>query len=55
MTNGEWLEFMADGGYARAVLWLSDGWAKVEAEGWDAPGYWREIDGAMVHADARAA
>ena len=27
-------------------LWLSDGWAKVEAEGWDAPGYWRNIDGA---------
>ena len=46
VTNREWLEFMADGSYAAHDLWLSDGWAKVEAEGWDAPGYWRNIDGA---------
>jgi ergothioneine biosynthesis protein EgtB len=46
VTNGEWLKFMADGGYASHDLWLSDGWAKVEAEGWAAPGYWRNIDGA---------
>jgi ergothioneine biosynthesis protein EgtB len=46
VTNGEWLAFIADGGYARHDLWLSDGWAKVEAEGWAAPGYWRKIDGA---------
>jgi ergothioneine biosynthesis protein EgtB len=46
VTNGEWLEFMADGGYASPGLWLSDGWAVVAAEGWDAPGYWRNIDGA---------
>ena len=46
VTNGEWLEFMADKGYATPSLWLSDGWAKAEAEGWDAPGYWRNIDGA---------
>jgi ergothioneine biosynthesis protein EgtB len=45
VTNGEWLEFMADGGYRAHDLWLSDAWAKVEAEGWDAPGYWREVDG----------
>jgi ergothioneine biosynthesis protein EgtB len=46
VTNREWLEFMTDGGYAAHGLWLSDGWAKVEAEGWTAPGYWRRIDGA---------
>jgi len=45
VTNGEWLEFMADGGYATPTLWLSDGWATVEAQGWSAPGYWRQIDG----------
>jgi ergothioneine biosynthesis protein EgtB len=46
VTNGQWLEFIADRGYATPSLWLSDGWATVEAEGWTAPGYWREIDGA---------
>jgi ergothioneine biosynthesis protein EgtB len=46
VTNGEWLEFMADGGYTTPTLWLSDGWATVEAQGWSAPGYWRNVDGA---------
>jgi ergothioneine biosynthesis protein EgtB len=45
VTNGEWLEFMKDGGYTRPELWLSDGWATVAAEGWSAPGYWKEVDG----------
>ena len=42
VTNGEWLAFMADGGYGRPEFWLSDGWARVQAEGWRAPLYWRE-------------
>ena len=46
ISNGRWLEFMAEGGYATPSLWLSDGWAAVEAEGWAAPGYWRKHDGA---------
>jgi ergothioneine biosynthesis protein EgtB len=46
VTNAQWLAFMADGAYGSPTLWLSDGWAAVEAEGWSAPGYWREIDGA---------
>ena len=45
VTNLEWREFMADGGYATPALWLSDGWAALENEGWQAPGHWREIDG----------
>jgi ergothioneine biosynthesis protein EgtB len=40
VSNGEWLDFIADGGYRRAELWLSDGWARVQAEGWAHPLYW---------------
>lgn len=45
VTNMLWLEFIADGGYATPSLWLSDGWALAEAEGWRAPGFWRSRDG----------
>jgi ergothioneine biosynthesis protein EgtB len=45
VTNAEWLDFIAAGGYTKPTLWLSDGWATVEAEGWTAPGYWQKIDG----------
>jgi ergothioneine biosynthesis protein EgtB len=45
VTNGQWLDFIADGGYATPSLWLSDGWAAVQEEGWEAPGYWRKIGG----------
>ncbi len=41
VTVGEWKAFIADGGYQRAELWLSDGWATVQREGWDAPLYWQ--------------
>ena len=46
VTNGEWMDFIADGGYGDPLLWLSDGWATVQAEGWDAPLYWERRDGA---------
>ena len=45
VTNAQWLDFIKDGGYATPSLWLSDGWATVQAEGWEAPGYWRKVDG----------
>jgi ergothioneine biosynthesis protein EgtB len=44
VTNADWLAFMADGGYERPELWLSDGWATVQLEHWSAPLYWAERD-----------
>jgi ergothioneine biosynthesis protein EgtB len=46
VTNAEWLAFMADGGYATPTLWLMDGFAAASNEQWQAPGHWRQIDGA---------
>ena len=37
VTNAEWMEFIEDGGYTKPLLWLSEGWAKVLAEGWSPP------------------
>ncbi|GHD63466.1 ergothioneine biosynthesis protein EgtB [Jeongeupia chitinilytica] len=42
VNQGDWLAFIADGGYATPTLWLSDGWA--HARHWQAPLYWRRID-----------
>ncbi len=53
VTAGEWLDFIADGGYDRPELWKSDGWYKAKAEGWDCPLYWRrnpdQIDAWWIH------
>ena len=42
ITNGEYREFIDDGGYEDSNLWLSDGWATVNQQGWDRPLYWSE-------------
>jgi ergothioneine biosynthesis protein EgtB len=41
-TNAEFLEFIRDGGYRDAALWLSDGWALVKSEQWTRPIYWSD-------------
>lgn len=45
VTNGQYLEFINDGGYKDYSYWLSDGWEKVKSNGWNAPMYWEEADG----------
>lgn len=45
VTNADWLAFMADGGYERPELWLSDGWHAAQTNGWRAPDYWASVDG----------
>jgi ergothioneine biosynthesis protein EgtB len=42
ITNGEYLEFIRDGAYSNAALWLSDGWACVNERNWGRPLYWSE-------------
>ena len=42
VTNGEFHNFVTDGGYQDSNLWLSDGWAIVNERGWDRPLYWSE-------------
>ncbi len=56
VSVGEYLEFIKDGGYRRPEFWLSDGWATVLTEGWQAPLYWEQQSGAWasytLHGDA---
>jgi ergothioneine biosynthesis protein EgtB len=42
VTNGEFLEFIRDGGYERPGHWLADGWGMVQAQGWRHPLYWSD-------------
>ncbi len=45
VSCAEYLQFMEDGGYTRADLWLSEGWDTVQREGWQAPLYWHRDEG----------
>jgi ergothioneine biosynthesis protein EgtB len=46
VTNGEYIAFIEDNGYARPEFWLSLGWMTVSEHGWQAPLYWVKRDGA---------
>ena len=49
VTNGEYLEFIEDGGYERAEFWLSLAWMTVRDQKWEAPLYWEKRDGQWHH------
>jgi ergothioneine biosynthesis protein EgtB len=44
IRNAEYVSFIEDGGYRRPELWLSEGFAKIQQEGWSAPLYWQRQD-----------
>ena len=48
-TCGEYLAFIADRGYSRPELWLSDGWKAVQEHGWTAPLYWEKSGDQWLH------
>ena len=51
VTNGEFLEFMSDGGYQNFHWWFSEGWEIVKRENWQAPLYWERHDGEWMIRD----
>src|SRR5690554_5463787 len=42
VSHGEYRDFIQDGGYRDPGPWLSDGWAWIQAEGWQRPLYWHQ-------------
>jgi ergothioneine biosynthesis protein EgtB len=46
VTNGEFIAFIEDNGYARPEFWLSLGWMTVNEQRWQAPLYWTKHEGA---------
>ena len=49
VTNAEYLDFINDQGYARVDLWLSDAWATVKQQQWQAPLYWQQREQQWWH------
>ncbi len=45
VSCAEYLQFIEDGGYRRADLWLSEGWQNVQDQHWEAPLYWHREGG----------
>ena len=44
VTNQEWIDFIKDGGYASAALWLADGWSTIQSKGWQGPAYFEKSE-----------
>ncbi len=45
VTNGEFINFVEDGGYQEPSYWLSEGWSNIKEAQWQAPLYWEKVDG----------
>jgi ergothioneine biosynthesis protein EgtB len=45
VTNADYLEFMAAGGYRDFRYWMGEGWDLAQAQGWEAPLYWVQREG----------
>ena len=45
VTHAEYTAFIADGGYRRPELWLSEGWDWLHANQLEAPLYWEDAGG----------
>jgi ergothioneine biosynthesis protein EgtB len=54
VTNSQWQQFIADGGYSNPALWLSEGWEWVSREGIRAPLYWDDDGSSFTLAGRRA-
>ena len=48
VTNREYGQFVAEGGYQSPEFWLADGWTTVQTQAWEAPLYWREVNGVAM-------
>lgn len=49
ITNGEYMAFIADGGYEHFGYWLDDGWSWVQEQEVKAPLYWYEQESHWWH------
>jgi ergothioneine biosynthesis protein EgtB len=45
VSNGDFIEFIRDGGYKNFRWWFSEGWEVVNSDQWGAPLYWELHDG----------
>ena len=51
VSNGDFLQFINDGGYQNFRWWFSEGWEAVNREQWQAPLYWELHDGQWMIRD----
>lgn len=49
VTNGEFIEFMENGGYSNQVYWLDEGWSWVNNNKINGPLYWQKLNNQWYH------